>query len=119
MSDEVRFGKVNKQVVKALFKVTIDDIEYEIASRIDYVEYLKDEIKRLETAQRYYNKMESAFTKNKKEYYKVYAAGYLRPHEQVELIPQTLQEMKSSLKAREEHIEKLYSEAKQVRHLIV
>ena len=105
MSDEVRFGKVNKQVVKALFKVTIDDIEYEI--------------KRLETAQRYYNKMESAFTKNKKEYYKVYAAGYLRPHEQVELIPQTLQEMKSSLKAREEHIEKLYSEAKQVRHLIV
>ena len=37
LSDEVRYGKVNKQVVKALFKVTLDDIEYEIASRIDYI----------------------------------------------------------------------------------
>ena len=97
----------------------MDDIEYEIASRIDYVEYLKDEIKRLETAMRYYNKMEAAHSESKKEYYKEYAAGYLRPHEKVELIPQTLQEFKNSLKAREEHIEKLHSEAKQVRHLVV
>lgn len=119
LSDEVRYGKVNKQVVKALFKVTLDDIEYEIASRIDYVEYLKDEIKRLETAMRYYNKMEATHSESKKEYYKEYAAGYLRPHEKVELIPQTLQEFKNSLKAREEHIEKLHSEAKQVRHLVV
>ena len=119
LSDQVKYGKIDKKIVKALFKVTLDDIEYEIASRVDYVEYLKDEIKRMETALRYYNKMESTSSPNKKEYYKQYAAGYLRPHESVELIPKTLEEFKTSLKAREEHIEKLYTEARQIKHLIV
>ena len=109
----------DKKIVKALFKVTLDDVEYEIASRIDYVEYLKEEIKRMQQAFKYYKKMEAAFSKSKKEYYKLYAAGYLRPHEQVELIPQTLNELKKSLKEREEHIEKLHSEVRQIRHLIV
>ena len=119
LSDEVRYGKVDKNIVRALFKVVVDDIEYEISSRYEYINYLKEEIKRLETAMRCYNKMEAAMTESKKEYYKAYAAGYLRPHEKVELIPQTLQEFKDSLKAREEHIEKLYSEARQVKHLTV
>ncbi len=119
LSDEVRYGKIDKKIVKALFKVTLDDIEYEIASRIDYIEYLKEEIKRMESALRYYNKMESAFFASKKEYYRQYAASYLRPNENVDYIPQTLQELKESLKAREEHIEKLHTEAKQIRHLIV
>ena len=119
LSDEVVYGKIDKKIVKALFKVTLDDVEYEIASRIDYVEYLKEEIKRMQQAFKYYKKMEAAFSKSKKEYYKLYAAGYLRPHEQVELIPQTLNELKKSLKEREEHIEKLHSEVRQIRHLIV
>ena len=119
LSDEVRFGKIDKKIVKALFKVTIDDIEYEIASRIDYLEYLKDEIKRLKEAEKYYNKMQSAFTASKKEYFRQYAAGYLRSHENVDLIPQTLAELKQSLKDRQEHIEKLHSEVRQTRHLIV
>lgn len=119
MSDEVRYGKVDKKIVKALFKVTLDDVEYEIASRIDYIDYLKDEIKRLESALKCYNKMQSAFSQSKKEYYRQYAAGYLRPYEKVDLIPQTLEELKNSLKAREEHIEKLYVEARQIRHLVV
>ena len=119
LSDEVKYGKIDKKIVKALFKVTIDDIEYEIASRIDYLEYLKDEIKRLKEAEKYYNKMQSAFTASKKEYFRQYAAGYLRSHENVDLIPQTLAELKQSLKDRQEHIEKLHSEVRQTRHLIV
>ena len=119
LSDEVMYGKVNKKVVKALFKVTLDDIEYETASRIDYIDYLKEEIKRVQEALRYYNKMEAASLPSKKEYYRQYAAGYLRPHEKVELIPQTLQELKKSLNDREDHIEKLHTEARQIRHLVV
>ena len=119
LSDEVKFGKIDKKIVKALFKVTIDDIEYEISSRLDYLEYLKDEIKRFKEAEKYYNKMESAFTASKKEYYRQYAAGYLRSYENVDLIPKSLQEFKEALKTREEHIEKLHSEVKRIRHLII
>ena len=119
LSDEVRYGKVNKEIVKALFKVTIDDIEYEIASRIEYLEYLKDEIKRFKEAVKYYNKMEAALTSSKREYYRQYAQGYLRPYESVDSIPQALQEFKDALKSREEHIEKLRLETKKIRHLIV
>ena len=119
LSDEVRYGKIDKKIVKCLFKTTLDDVEYEIASRIDYIDYLKDEIKRLETAMKYYKKFEGASLPSKKEYYRQYAAGYLRPHEEVDLIPQTLNEFKSSLQTRQDHIEKLYSEARQIRHLVV
>ena len=119
LSDEVRYGKIDKKIVKCLFKTTIDDVEYEIASRIDYIDYLKEEIKRLEKAVKYYNKMEAASFPGKKDYYRQYAAGYLRPNEKVELIPQTLSESKASLKERQEHIEKLYSEVRQIRHLVV
>ena len=41
-------GKVNPLIVKALFKVIIDDTEYEISCIMDYLKDLKNEIKRLE-----------------------------------------------------------------------
>ena len=119
LSDEVKYGKIDKKIVKALFKVTIDDIEYEIASRIEYLEYLKDEIKRFKEAVKYYNKMEAALTSSKREYYRQYAQGYLRPYESVDAIPDALKELKEALKTRQEHIEKLHSEARQVKRLIV
>ena len=37
MSDEVRLGKIDKKIVRALLKVAIDDTEYEISARTDYV----------------------------------------------------------------------------------
>ena len=119
LSDEVRYGKVDKKIVKCLFKTTLDDVEYEIASRIDYLDYLKEEIKRIESAMKYYNKMDAASLPSKKEYYRQYAAGYLRPHENVDNIPDILKELKYTYKDRSEHIDKLHSEARQIRHLVV
>ena len=46
------YGKIDRKIVRALFKVAIDDIEYEISARTDYVEYLKSEIKRVKVALR-------------------------------------------------------------------
>lgn len=119
LSDEVRYGKVDKKIVKCLFKTTIDDVDNEIASRMDYIEYLKEEIKRLEIAKKYYNKMISASHPNKKEYFRKYAAEYLRMHEEVDKIPDMLDELKTVLVEKQEHIKKLESEAKQIRHLVV
>lgn len=119
LAEEARVGKIDKKIVKALFKVVIDDTEYEIASRADYLDYLKDEIKRFEEALRYYEKMEASRTESKKDYYRQGAEVFLRKNENVDVIPQTLEELKKAYKERKEHINKLYLEVKQIKRLVV
>lgn len=119
LAAETRLGKIDRKIVKALFKVVIDDTEYEIAARSDYLEYLKDEIKRFEEAEKYYNKMQSAPTESKKEYFREGAQAFLRRNENVDMIPKTLEELKEAYKARRAHIEKLYNEVKQIKKLVV
>lgn len=119
LATETRLGKIDRKIVKALFKVVIDDTEYEIASRSDYLDYLKDEIKRFEEANRYYEKMEAAATESKKEYFRAGVAAMLRKNENVDRVPQALQELKEAYKVRKAHIEKLYLEVKQIKKLVV
>ncbi len=114
-----RSGKVDKKVVKALLKVVVDDTEYEIAARSDYLEYLKDEIKRITEANKYYEKMTVSKTEAKREYYRQGAEMFLKRDEVVDLIPNQLQELKDSYKVRKEHVDKLFLEAKQIKHLVI
>ena len=118
-SDETRFGKIDKKILKALFKVVIDDTEYEISSRADYLDYLKDEIKRFEEAYRYYEKMEATSIPSKKEYYRQGAEIFLRKNENVDSIPDTLKELKETYNNRKNYIDKLYLEVKQIKKLVV
>ncbi len=119
MSDEVRYGKVDKKIVKALFKVVIDDIEYEISARTNYIDYLKSEIKRIKGALKYYDKMEASSLQFKKDYYREGARAFLRSNESVELSPEIYEQLNKALKERIDHIEKLYDEARQVKRLVV
>ena len=119
LAAETKLGKIDRKIVKALFKVVIDDTEYEIASRSDYLEYLKDEIKRFEESFRYYQKMDAAATESKKEYFREGAQSMLRRNENVDNIPQTLNELKEAYQVRRAHIEKLYLEVKQIKKLEV
>lgn len=112
-------GKIDKKILKALFKVIIDDTEYEIVARTDYLRFLKEEIKRISDAQRYYDKMMAALTENKKEYYKLEIKCYLKPHEDPEKIPQILEEFLEAYKIRKAHIAKLYDEVKQIKRLSI
>lgn len=119
LAAETRLGKIDRKIVKALFKVVIDDTEYEIASRSDYLDYLKNEIKRFEDALVFYEKMEAAGTQSKKDYYRQGAEVFLRKAEHVDLIPQSLEELREAYKVRKAHIEKLYLEVKQIKKLVV
>ncbi len=110
-------GKIDKKILKTLFKVIIEDTEYEIVARTDYVNFLKDEIKRIESAQKYYNKMVAQKNPDKREYFKEEVKCYLHPNEDAEKIPQMLEEFKAAYKSREEHITKLYNEIKQIKKL--
>ncbi len=110
-------GKIDKKILKTLFKVIIEDTEYEIVARTDYINFLKDEIKRVSVAEKYYNKMINQKNPDKKEYLKEEAKCYLHPNEDVEKIPQMIAEFKNAYKVRQEHIDKLYDEIKQIKKL--
>ena len=110
-----RFEELRSKLVK--YEEISDRIEYEIAARTNYVEFLRKDLKRIRTALSHYEKMQKAILPQKKEYYREYAKAYLVNNEQVDLIPQIYDQMKESLFVREQHLQKLYIEAKDVKRL--
>ena len=112
-------GKIDKKVLKALFKVIIDDTEYEIVARNDYLKFLKQEIQRISDAQKYYYRMEAALTQEKREYYKAEIKCYLKPQEDPEKLPQMLKEFEEAYKVRKAHIGKLHDEIRQIKRLSI
>lgn len=99
--------------------MVIDDTEYEISARCEYLEFLKTEIKRLNDALKYYNKMQQASHPDKKEYFRQGAKYLLHANEEVDKIPIILEELKEAFKVRTAHIDKLYKEVKQIKKLRV
>ena len=115
--EHCKVGKIDPKILKALFKVVIDDTEYEISARSEYVNYLDKEIKRLSKAVKFYDKMQAASNQNKKEDFKMQAQYLLHPHENFEMIPTLLSELQHTYEERQKHIAKLYDEVKQIKKL--
>ena len=57
MANNAKLGKDNPIIVRALIKVVIEDIEYEISCTFDYVKSIEEEIKRLKQIDKYHEKM--------------------------------------------------------------
>lgn len=112
-------GKVDKKIVKALIKVVIDDTEYEISARTDYLNYLKSEIKRMQEANKFYKKMVEAKSDEKRDYFKQYTEVYLQRTETVDECPAILEELQEAYKTRKTQIENLYKEVKKIKKLSV
>lgn len=112
-------GKVDKKVLRMLFKVVIDDTEWEIVARADYLDFLKKEIHRISDAQKYYDRMVHAWTEDKREYYKMEIKCYLKPQEDPEKLPEMLNEFRHAYKQREEHLYKLHDEVKHIKKLVI
>ena len=119
MKSEIRVGKIDKKIVRALLKVVTDDIEYEISCRIDYLKSLKEDIKRFNDAKKYYDKMEKASSAEKINYYKESVKAYLVGHEEVEKLPILIEETKQAYLVRKKHIDTLFDELKKVKKLKV
>ena len=116
---EARVGKIDKKILKCLFRVVLDDTEYEIASRSDYLDFIKKEIRRLKPAEPYYNRMIKATNEKKKEYYRQGVQMYLTGQEKPEELMQEIQELKDAYVVRKEHLKKLEKERSAIRHLTV
>ena len=102
-----------------MFKVVVDDTEYEIVARTDYIKFLEKEIERIKKAMTSYNKMMATRSNEKKEYLRQEIKYYLKPHEEPEKLPEILSEFRSGIKARTEHVAKLYRESKQIKKLVI
>lgn len=119
LNNDKKLGKINPRILKILFKVVIDDIEYEISSIDDYIKYLKSEIKRLETIDKYFIKMQNAKKEKDKEYFLEGIKLMLSQGESLENFHVILNEYKNALNLKEDTINKLYNEIKIIKKLKV
>lgn len=110
-------GKVNPKILKILFKVVIDDISYEIDSLKEYTLYLKSEIKRLETVNKYFEKMNNSKKNKDKDYFLEGINLMLSQGETIDNFKSVLAEYKDALQVREDSIDKLHSEIKIIKKL--
>lgn len=114
-----KVGKVNPKAVKALIKVVTDDTEYELYNLGLYIDYLEEEIKRLEEILGYQTKMEDAVTAADKEYYYNGIIQLLAKGETFDNIRAVLSEYKKAYVRRSEEFEALKKELKIIKKLVV
>jgi len=114
-----RLGKINPKPLKALFKVVVDDTLYEISCVMNYVNYIKNQIKRLNTIQKYEKKMNLSKKATMKDYYKTGMQLLFQQGENFENYKQVLDEYKNALIIREKRIDDLFNEIKIIKKLKV
>lgn len=119
VTENYHLGKINAQALKALFKVVVDDIYYEISCVMDYIDYLKDEVKRLQTIQKYDQKRKSAKKEKDQAYYAEGMTILLVQGETFDNYEQILNEYIMAIDTREQVKEKLYEEIKIIKKLKV
>ena len=103
-------GKINSKALKALFKVVIDDTLYEISCVMDYINYLKEQVKRLEQIEKYDLKSQKAKKDKDKEYYREGMRMLFQTGETFENYQQVLTEYREAISTRENVKAKLYNE---------
>ena len=119
LSENSKVGKISPKLLKVLFKVVIDDTKYEISCIVDYLDYLKDNIKRLELIDSYNLKMQKASKQSKRDYYKEGMQMLFQLGENFQNYHKVLQEYRDALVVRETRIKDLYNEIKIIKKLKV
>ena len=112
-------GKNNKAIVNKLMKVVIDDVEYEISCTLNYVDFLKDEIKRYTKIKKYINKRNSLKKEEDRRNYDEFIKMFLKRHETIDNIDEVYQEALDTYNSRKDNIKKLYDEIKIIKKLKV
>lgn len=112
-----KVGKINPKILKALLKVVIDDIEYEKYCVAKYVEYLDENIARLQEMNKYLTKMKEAKSDKQKTYYENGVKVLLQPGENLQNCPIILDEYLDAKQTRTDILTKLDSEIKKVKKM--
>lgn len=119
MESNTKIGKLNPKIVKQLFKVVIEDTEYEISCILDYMKYIKEQIARLETINKYNVKLANAKTEKKKEYFKACMDTLLQGGENSRNFIYVLEEYSAVYLRKKETVNNLFNEIKEIKKLRV
>ena len=117
LSENSSVGKISPKILRTLFKLVIEDKLYEISLVCNYVDYLKENIKRLELIDSYSAKMQSAVTEKKRQYYKEGIEMLLLAGESFQNFNEVLCEYREALVVRQKRIDDLYNEIKIIKKL--
>lgn len=117
MAENTRLGKNNPIIVKALFKVVIDDIEHEIYCTEQYVKELQDELKRFGQIEKYKEKMQKAKKEKDKNFYLEGIKMLLKNNETLENYSSLYEEYKNAYQTRKGVIDNLNKEIKIIKKL--
>lgn len=119
IEENTKIGKLNPKIVKKLFKVVIDDINYEISCIFEYTKYLDTQIKRLEKISEYNIKKENAKKDKKKEYFTACMQVMFEKGEDFRNYKYILEEYRTAYLKRKEIIDNLFDEIKLIKKLRV
>ena len=117
IEENTKLGRLNPKIVRTLFKVVIEDIEYEISNIFDYSKYLRTQIERLEKINNYDIKISKTKRQKKKDYYNECIKLLLRDAEDNRNYKYVLEEYRTALFKRTEIINRLYGEIKEIKKL--
>lgn len=117
LTQNERIGKISPKPLKALFKVVINDILYEISCICNYVSYIESEIRRLKNIEKYEKKMNNAKKPEQKDYYASGIKLLLKQGESIENYRNVLNEYNDALVIRKKRIDDLYKEIKIIKRL--
>ena len=92
-------------------------INFEIYNVIQYVDYLKDNIKRLKKAEKYFEKAKTAKKDDKKQYFIEYTKLYLDKDENIDNFLTIKDEYENALKVRQGKVDNLYNEISKIKKL--
>lgn len=117
LKENYKVGKINAKALKALFKVVIDDTLYEISCVMEYIDFLHDQIKRLEKIEKYDIKSQNAKKQKNKDYYKEGMKVLFSQGENFENYRTVLDEYRQAVITRQDVKERLYNEIKIIKKL--
>lgn len=119
MESNTKLGKLNPKIVKQLFKVVIEDTEYEISCILDYMKYIKEQIERLETINEYNVKLANAKSEKKKAYFKTCIDALFQGGENFKNFAYVLEEYSAVYLKKKETVNNLFNEIKEIKKLRV
>ena len=119
MESNTKLGKLNPRVVRALFKVVIEDTEYEISCIMDYMKYIDEQIKRLQIISDYNFKMQKSKREKKKDYYNACMDSMFEGGENIRNFNYILEEYSAVYLKKKETVNNLFNEIKQIKKLRV
>ncbi|MCI9366357.1 MAG: hypothetical protein HFJ54_07560 [Clostridia bacterium] len=117
LATDSKYGKINPKVLNVLFKVVIDDTLYEISCTMEYIQFLKDQLKRLNKIKKYDDKSISSKKSKDKEYYKDCMEILFENGETFDNYKQVSLEYEEALKSRNDVVKKLYKEIEIIKKL--